>query len=135
MTDYFHKIFRARPQDQSIHYSKMLSFLKHIELTKWILISIKKTLQIFEIFRMQWHGCKCVLSCITNFPYFSFEDILFSSAKTLSSSLSIFSVNISLNKNFEKPLLKTHFWRSRGVPGKLIRDIPRTFPGRPMEDL
>ena len=26
-------------------------------------------------------------------------------------------------------------WRSRNVPGSLIRDIPRTFSGRPLEDL
>ena len=26
-------------------------------------------------------------------------------------------------------------WRSRDVPGRLIRDVPRTFSGRPLEDL
>ena len=26
-------------------------------------------------------------------------------------------------------------WRSRDVPGRLIRDVPRTFTGRPLEDL
>ena len=26
-------------------------------------------------------------------------------------------------------------WRSRDVPGKLIRNVPRTFSGRPVEDL
>ena len=26
-------------------------------------------------------------------------------------------------------------WRSRDVPGRLIRDVPRTFSGRPVEDL
>ena len=26
-------------------------------------------------------------------------------------------------------------WRSKDVPGRLIRDIPRTFSGRPLEDL
>ena len=26
-------------------------------------------------------------------------------------------------------------WRSRDIPGRLIRDVPRTFSGRPLEDL
>ena len=26
-------------------------------------------------------------------------------------------------------------WRSKDVPGRLIRDVPRTFSGRPLEDL
>ena len=40
---------------------------------------------------------------ITNSTYFSFEEIVSSSTKTLSSGLSKFYVNIrSLNKNFEK---------------------------------
>ena len=26
-------------------------------------------------------------------------------------------------------------WRSRDVPGRLIRDVPRTFSGRPLDDL
>ena len=37
--------------------------------------------------------------------------------------------------NVPRTSLKILFWRSRDVPGRLIRDVPRTFSGLPLKDL